>query len=248
VGDDANGTVVLESLRSAGVDTRHVTTLRGTPTGVTCVMTFPDDRAMFTLLGTISALRPEHVEPELLVGCDHLHVTSPYLLTGLTEHLPALMERARNAGMTVSLDPQWDPASRWEGLRERFVPHASVVLMNEAEAAAITGSPDPGRAAATIRGWGAEEVIVKRGAAGALGIAGDQLIEQPGYPIEPVDTTGAGDSFNAGYVKRRVGDRRSLGSSLAYACAVGALSCLRVGGATEPIGHGEALRMTGESQ
>jgi sugar/nucleoside kinase (ribokinase family) len=121
----------------------------------------------------------------------HLH-----LYADAEPHLPKL---AHAAGMTVSLDasdgPWWDPAAPLETVLE----HADVVFANGAEAVAMTGAPDVETALALLAEHAAC-VVIKRGADGAIGRWGDQTASSPAEPVQTVDTTGAGDCFNAGFL------------------------------------------------
>jgi len=234
VGDDSYGRIVLSGLRDAGVDTSHVIVDPAIQTGMTCVLRFPEDRAMFTLLGSIAALTADHVELPLLAEYDHLHLTCLYLQHGLLPGLPGLLDSARAAGLTVSLDPQWDPAEKWVGFRE-LAARADVLLPNADEALGITGAAGVGPAARHLAGWGRGLAVVKRGAEGALAVHSRGTTEQPAFAVEVVDTTGAGDTFDAAFVKRLIGDGASLPESLRYACAAGALACTQIGGARVPL-------------
>jgi sugar/nucleoside kinase (ribokinase family) len=101
--------------------------------------------------------------------------------------------------MTVSLDAWGGPA--WSSSRplSQLLADADVLFANETEVAAMTGEEDPERALTRL----AEHcacVVMKRGSAGALGLAAGQMRAVPADPVEVVETTGAGDSFNAGFL------------------------------------------------
>jgi sugar/nucleoside kinase (ribokinase family) len=125
------------------------------------------------------------------VDARHLH--------GQVEDMPDLEAAARAHGMTVSVDA-FDGAS-WASARpiEELLRDADVLLANEAEACAMAGTHDPS-AALELLAAHCECVVIRRGARGAVGIAGGVVREVPADPVDVVDTTGAGDCFNAGFL------------------------------------------------
>ncbi|NLN91018.1 MAG: carbohydrate kinase family protein [candidate division WS1 bacterium] len=234
VGEDQHARVCLESLTAAGVDTSRVVRDPAVSTGATYIMSLPEDRAMVTHLGAIAQLTLSHVPEGLFNGVDHLHVTSPFLQLGLRPDLPDLMRRARAAGATVSFDAQWDPEEKWADTPE-LAALADVLLPNEVEARRMTGESDLDRALERLLEWGAGCVVIKAGDQGAMAGRGAERACHPAFPITPVDTTGAGDTFDAAFVKAFLADRLNLEDSLAFACAAGGLSCLQIGGIGEPL-------------
>jgi sugar/nucleoside kinase (ribokinase family) len=114
VGDDLYGRFVAEVLAARGVvaDLRIV----DAPTGLSVILSAPDgDRAILTHTGAIAALRAADVD---FADAAHLHVSGYFLQPALAAALPELFARARAAGLTTSLDTNWDPAGRWEGVLE----------------------------------------------------------------------------------------------------------------------------------
>ena len=164
------------------------------------MLTQPSDRAILTLTGAIDALTGSDVS---LDGAGHLHVSSFFLQPALAADLTEVFGRARDAGITTSLDTNWDPAGRWTGVRE-VLPYTDVFLPNATELAALTGISEPGAAAADLVMAGSM-VVVKDGANGAqawwrgghCAVPGRWV---PGRRVDVVDTVGAGDSFNAGFL------------------------------------------------
>jgi ribokinase len=228
VGDDALGRAMLAALD--GVDVSAVR-MGAEPTGVSVGLARPGDRAVLTALGALAEFRAEHVPDALLASARWVHVTSPFLQPGLDVAAVA----ARAAG-TTSLDPGWDPHERWELAWEGF----DVLLPNAQEAQRLSGEDDVEAAARWLAAQG-PTVVVKRGADGALAVgggadravpseAGDRdVVRVAAPPVDPVDATGAGDSFDAGFLAARLaGD--DLAGALALGCACGALSTRAAGG------------------
>ncbi len=119
VGDDLFGRYVREGLESAGVETSGIAVDQEAATGVTVVLSGPDDRAIITMPGTIAGLRAELIDPSLLERARHVHVSSYYLQTALAPSLPNVFDAIHEHGATTSIDPNWDPSGLWDaGLLE----------------------------------------------------------------------------------------------------------------------------------
>lgn len=201
VGDDDYGRLVVRRLQESGVDTRFVAVDPALKTGLGIALCRAQgDRAILTYGGSLNAVYPEDLTEEFLSGGRHLHYGSYYLQTHLRSHVPDMLRRTRAQGLTISLDPNWDPEERWNGGLERAIASADLFLCNEQEALAITGKDDVEGAVRALL-LRAPIVAVKRGAQGAWVGAGGQI---QAVPVEPVghivDTVGAGDSFDAGFL------------------------------------------------
>lgn len=238
VGDDPLGRFMLAEMEERGLDVRACLKRKRERTGVTVVLSDGRDRAMLTMLGTIGAVGAEHVPAGLLARADHLHVGSYYLQERLRPDLPELLAAARSAGTTTSLDPNWDPAGRWDGIDAGLLAGLDLLLPNAEEAKRITGADDPETAAARLAsladsGPGDRRrpltVAMKIGSAGALARRGAEVVRLRALPIEPVDTTGAGDSFDAGFLFGHL-NGWPLEAALALAVACGSLSTRAAGG------------------
>lgn len=197
VGDDAFADPLLAQLASAGVRLDHVIRRAGQRTGLTIVLSTADDRAILTHLGTIPSLTADEVRDAIaLLEPAHVHVASFFLQPALALALPELLRGFRG---TVSLDTNDDPAGRWRGVAD-VLPHVDVLLPNRREALALAGAADLGTAARKLAAQG-PLVVVKDGGNGALACSPDgTLTSVAAPPCEPVDTTGAGDTFDAAFV------------------------------------------------
>jgi len=228
VGDDLFGRFLRDELAARGVDIRGLVTDPERPTGVTIVLARPEDRAILTHAGTIADLTVERIDPALLSDARHVHVGSFFLQAGLAAGLPAMFRNARARGGTTSIDPNWDPAEGWDGGLRAVLPHTDVFLPNATEATRIAGEDTVDDAARALA-RDAHLVVVKAGRDGSIAAEGDRIRRVAAPAIEPVDTTGAGDAFDAGFLASRLaGD--PLERSLAIANACGALATRGLGG------------------
>jgi len=232
VGDDEDGRFAASRLRAAGVDLSMLRSSADAPTGVTVNLAFGHERSQVTCRGTLALMDESRAALDSLPAFAHLHVSGPYGMPKFLPRVANLLSASKSAGKTLSLDTQWDPSERWEGLRE-WLPSLDLLFVNEHEAASITGKPDPEDA------WSAlSELtpcpIVKLGAAGAFA-AGRRF---PGIEVDVADTTGAGDTFAAGFLFARLSLGADLGGSARFAVAAGAVACTWPGGDDDRLTRG----------
>jgi sugar/nucleoside kinase (ribokinase family) len=228
VGDDAGGRFVLTELERRGVDTTSCRVEEDRATGLTVVISRGEDRAILTAVGAMDALAAADVTDAILATAEHLHVTSPALQPRLRAGLPDLLARAHAAGLTTSLDPGWDPAGEWDAALADALDATDVLFPNAAEACRIAGTRDP-EAALDALAARVPAVAVKLGADGAIAADPTGRARAAALALAPVDTTGAGDSFAAGFLR---GGRAGLPleERLRVAVACGSLSTAALGG------------------
>ncbi len=237
VGDDPFGRFMLDALAARRIDVSACTVDPARPTGATAILSSGKDRAMFTAMGTIGELDVDQVPVALLDRARHVHLGAYFLQGGSRGRLPAFFAAARARGLTTSFDTNWDPSERWNDGVAEMLRACDVFLPNEAEACRIARRDDVEDATRELvrignsgRSDGGPIVAVKLGSKGALAVAPRQpLARVPAMPVYPVDTTGAGDSFNAGFLRGWL-DGGSLADSLRLGAACGALSTLGIGG------------------
>ncbi|MFN8500183.1 MAG: carbohydrate kinase family protein, partial [Anaerolineae bacterium] len=228
VGDDAFGAFMRRALAERGVDTSGVVVTGEVTTGVSVILSQVHDRAILTHLGTIAALRLADIDLGLVARARHLHLASYFLLAGLRPDAPALFDAAHALGLTVSLDTNYDPAEAWDGGLRDALARADIFLPNATEALAITGALDANVALAALAAV-TPTVAVKLGAAGAIARRGEETAASASFPVVVADTTGAGDSFDAGFLYAWL-NGWGLARCLRVACACGSLSTRAVGG------------------
>jgi sugar/nucleoside kinase (ribokinase family) len=200
----------------------------GVKTGITVSLSTAADRALLTFSGSIAALTAECIDRALFDRARHLHVSSFFLQTGLREGLAGLFAQARGQGLTVSLDTGWDPDEQWDSDLGKTLACTDVFLPNAVEAQAISGQTDVKTALATLA-EGVPVVAMKLGAQGAIARHSETVVQAAPPAVQVVDTTGAGDSFDAGFVYGYL-EAWSLERTLRLACACGALATQQPGG------------------
>lgn len=237
VGKDTFGDFMLEAMRQRGVDVSPVIIDPALKTGVTVILSRGADRAILTYPGAIDALSAEMLTDDLLRRARHFHLSSYYLQTRLQPGVPDLFRRARRLGLTTSLDTNWDPSESWLGLPE-LLPLTDLFLPNVNEARAIsqaTALP----AAMQYLSSQAGIAAVKMGEQGGAAQQGQLSLQVPALPVNVVDTVGAGDSFDAGFVYGFL-NAWELGESLKLAVVCGSLSTQGEGGVVAQPGLDEA--------
>ena len=198
IGSDAFGKVVADGLLASGVDISHIKTDENLSTALGVLLTRKDDRAILTYSGTIGAADSTLITDSLLCSARHLHVGSYYLFSGLLHDFPNILKRAKDFGLTVSFDTNWDPSEKWI-LPEELLKYVDMFFPNENEAMFLTGKNNVKDAAFELSKK-IPIVAVKQGAEGGMVISGEQHIKRCPPKVQVVDTVGAGDSFNAGFV------------------------------------------------
>jgi len=235
VGDDALGRFIVSAMAERGVDPSDVIVDPAVPTGASVHLSGPSDRAILTAAGTMPLLTVAQVPPRSIRRARHVHVSSVFLLDAARPDLPGLLRSIRAGGGTTSVDCNWDPRETWDGGLRAILAETDVFLPNAVEAALITGIDDVAEAAMALVALGPRIVAVKLGEDGALvATAAGELIRVPALPVEPLETTGAGDSFDAGFLAGWL-EGRSLVDCLSLGAVCGALSTRGIGGtATQP--------------
>ena len=238
VGDDTFGRVVKDELVARGIDVSAVMTDPTIKTGISVILARTGDRAILTYLGSISALRYEEIDLDLLARGRHMHAGAYFLLDALRPDLPKLCDFARAQGLTVSLDTNYDPSERWDV--SEILRHVDIYLPNETELRAIAGIHDV-PAALDQLARSVPTVAVKLGAAGALAGRGPERAQTAALDVAVVDTTGAGDSFDAGFVYAWLAGWK-LPEALRLGVVCGSLSTTAAGGTAGQATLDEAMR------
>ncbi|MBA3945607.1 MAG: sugar kinase [Herpetosiphonaceae bacterium] len=240
IGDDIFGHFMRDELAGRRIDVSGVVVDQDIRTGLSVILSRGNDRAILTYSGSIGALHYEEIDLRLLGRARHLHLGAYFMLDTLRPHVPLLFAAARSAGLTLSLDTNYDPSEQWNGGLDEVLPLVDVFLPNEAELLAITRQATLDDALDSLTSQ-VPLIGVKLGVKGGLARRGNETVQAAPLPVQVKDTTGAGDSFDAGFVYGYL-QGWTLERTLRLACACGALSTRAAGGtAAQPT-----LRETGE--
>ena len=229
-GVDPWGDYCVQVLQSAGVDTTWIQRDPDVQTGVTVALVGARDRALITYPGATEALSAADLPDTLGVGRRHLHVSSFFLQSSMRNSWRGVFERVRQAGWSVSLDPGCDPSGVWASDLRELLPLVHVLLPNELELTSIAGDQNVENALRALH-TDRTTVVAKIGAAGAIALEGDRVVRVVPPSMAGIDTTGAGDSFNAGFLDAWL-DGQPLRSCMRAGVACGSLSTRALGGTT----------------
>ncbi len=229
LGDDPLGSIALERLEEKGVDVSHVKRISGgTSTGVTILLTHEGKRHILTYPGTMFELAASDLDMDYLASARHFHLSSLFLHKALQPDLPRILKQLKSEGLTLSLDTNDDPDDRWGSPLDELLGMVDIFLPNDDEACRISGKKDA-ESAIEVLAKRVPLVAVKCGKRGALVQKGSQRWEVPANPVTPVDTIGAGDSFDAGFLAAYLRGE-APDACAAFGNRAAALSTLRPGG------------------
>jgi sugar/nucleoside kinase (ribokinase family) len=228
VGNDSMGEIAHSYLSGSGVDLSHFRRKPGSKTGITLVLPHGKRRHILTYPGVMAELRVEDLNLTYLTSSRHFHLSSLFLQTGLHAGLPQLFDDLKSAGLSLSLDTNDDPTGVWRGVLDRLLDRIDVLLPNEDELLKIADAATPEEALDKLAPR-IPLIVVKCGARGALVQRGRVREWVRPLVVEPVDTIGAGDSFNAGFLSAWLAGEDPLRAA-ATGNLTGALSTLRPGG------------------
>ena len=227
LGNDPLSDIVRRLLDDLGVDRSLIREHPYPLPQVTVGLSFPADRAFVTRFQ-----RPDHAPdlPTILRrhSAKHLHVCS--FLAAL--ETPEAATVAHAAGMTVSMDPGWDEVALHDPKLAAMVAELDLFLPNRAELCHIARTEDVALAVSNISATMQHGIVIlKQGAEGATAfdIDGTERVYNRALPVTPIDTTGAGDAFDAGFLYAHISGQ-PIETCMRYGAVCGGLSTTRPGG------------------
>ena len=228
LGTDNFGDYIINALHAKGVNTNSILRSPDEKTGATVVLNVGEDRAMVTYPGAMANLTTDHITEQMMRQARHLHVSSVFLQPGIKKNIVTLFKKAKAAGLTTSLDPQWDPAEKWDIDFGSLLRYIDIFMPNEAELQAITRIQDLELAVKALPLT--NTLVVKCGSDGASVWTSEGSIFQPSFLNKKVvDSIGAGDSFDAGFIHSFL-QGKPLKNCLEFAALTGAINTTRAGG------------------
>lgn len=232
LGEDGFGDYILGDLARHGVCIDKVlrTSEAGTP--ATVVLIGEDGERTFLHHPGCSALLTENdVDFEFVRRARHLHWGGPAVTAGLDgEPIGRILKRAKDSGLTTSMDTCYDGQGKWYARIEYALPYVDIVMSSLEEARMFTGAHTPEAIADFYLEHGAKTVLVKLGSEGVFVKDSQEMHSVPAHGVEVIDTTGAGDAACGGFLYGYL-QGWGLQQCARLANAVGGLTVQKMGGA-----------------
>jgi sugar/nucleoside kinase (ribokinase family) len=228
IGEDPLGQIALERLTQSGVDISRLRKTKAVNTGLSVILQRDGWRNILTYSGAIARLGFDDLEFDYLADSRHFHLSSYYLQAKLRPRVPELFRRLKAAGLTLSLDTNDDPEDLFGDDLHEVLHLVDIFLPNRREACKIARTDDLELALRKLAAI-VPLVVVKLGAEGAVALRGNEKIASPPLSVEIIDAVGAGDSFDAGFLRAYL-QKENLAECLAAGNCAGALCATRAGG------------------
>ena len=235
LGDDPLSRGMRARWEADGIDTRHVHTDPAHPPGLYLIQLDDSGERTFLYWRSNSAARHLLQHPAwpqtaaALAAYDHLYLSGISLAILPPADRGQLIDTLIHSGVPIAFDGNYRPAL-WQNPAEtraayaRLLPHVQLALMTWDDEQALWHDAAPEAAIVRLQQAGVREIVLKNGAAGATCASGDSRISVPAERVnDVVDTTAAGDAFNAGYLTARL-----QGADPAASCANGNRLAARV--------------------
>jgi sugar/nucleoside kinase (ribokinase family) len=224
----ADGQWILERLRTTGVDVLTILQTSAEPTAITVSVSSPSDRTFLTYMGANRELRTviqQAISQDLFTKSGHVHLACAPEPNQLESLLRSLSEKNCTASIDVGWHPEWLSNEQFR----KALCEVDIFFPNEQEAAWMTGESEPRRMLEALRKMGFERLALKLGSAGAALLYDGEIFFQQALKVDAMDTTGAGDCFDAGFLFAWLrGDNPQACLKAGTAC--GALSTRSMGG------------------
>jgi sugar/nucleoside kinase (ribokinase family) len=242
IGKDQFGGLVMQHLKSKGVDVSMIRQCDSLNTGATIVLNFSEDRAMVTHPGAMDHLALDDIPLAAFASARHLHFSSYFLQRGIQKDVITLFTHAKSAGLTTSFDAQFDPGEKWDIDLAGLLPFVDVFLPNKKELCLLTDKPTVEEGVRAIEHV-ANIVAVKLGNEGSVVWNNGEYNHMPPFLNEKVeDAIGAGDSFNAGFIYKFI-QKASLESCQEFGNLTGAISTTMPGGTTAFTSYEDIMKI-----
>jgi len=246
VGQDSLAGQIIGDLEEVGVDCTHIQIDPRVSTGLIFIAVTEDgERTMFGARGANSFTQANAIDPNYFANCRWIHLSSySFLAYHQYEAILTVLDLAENSPNTrVSLDIGPEPALRARSQIMGVLPRLDVILPNETEVTLLGQGQSMAESLDNLlNGERAKAVVAKQGSNGCLLAVDDKRIHLPAFDVKVRDTTGAGDSFNAGLVLGRLVGL-SWEASAALGNALGGLATTRHGAAAASINRNEVSQL-----
>ena len=221
-GDDVAGRVIKEEFDRFGVNSQNLKVETNAPSLASMILVDESTGQRTIMAGRTSVeLFPSEIPAGLVNAAKYLHLDTTTRQAAL-----AAAQIARDSGVPVVLDA--DSLSRPDDIEE-LLHLTNYLIASRVFSEELTGLADPSAAVEALSGYGSSVAVVTMGEAGSLTAAGGRSFHTPAFPVDVVDTTGAGDVYHGAFIYGLLRDWK-LEKTAEFASAVAAMSCTRLGG------------------
>ncbi|AGK98480.1 carbohydrate kinase family protein [Clostridium pasteurianum] len=228
VGNDLYGKFLISEMNKLNIDTSHINVLKENSTGITVALTNSKNRTFITYKGSNGKLDFNKINGNYLKQAKHVHLTGYCKETH--DSFIKIVKMAKENNLTASLDVGWDDTGEWDSRIFNIISLVDIFLPNETEALHYCRCSKVEDALDKLTYYG-NLVVIKLGSSGSIAKVNNKLYRKQAYKVDTVDTTGAGDSFNAGFIYSYL-NNYGIEQCLSIANACGALSTTGFGGNT----------------
>lgn len=243
ISDDIFSDFLLKRMTQTGVNTQFVKRINGKRCSTTLVIINDEgDRTFYCKRGVNSELSIGDIPMDRLGEFQIVHSGNYYVFPQFVgEGAARMYAEAKRQGCTTTLDVNWDTSGRWLQTLSGCLKNIDYFLPSEIEAATITGQSDPDKMAEVLLGEGVQNVVIKLGKNGCYFKNAKMSFLTPAFDVKTIDTTGAGDSFVAGFITGLV-HGWDMKETCRFAAAMGG-NCVRfVGTTTEAPSMAEIVK------
>ena len=230
VGDDYYGEFIIATLKDENIDVSHIHVAKGE--GSTSVVVLVDAKGNHAFIGVLGAgmrLAPHDIDPDYIKNAKFVYITGYTMISQSALNATSKAIRlAKELHTPIVFDPSPELKNIPKNALEKAISSSKIVLMNEIEAKTLTRRKSLAEASKKILHKGCEIVTIKLGAKGCLVCTEDRLEIIPSFKVKLVDTTGAGDSFNAAFVFALM-KNLSIKDAAIFANAIGAIKVQKLG-------------------
>jgi sugar/nucleoside kinase (ribokinase family) len=228
LGDDGFGQLIKDQFSQYGIDTRYIKK-SSSNTGISIAINPENDRSFITYAGSNAELSLQQLDMNSVLLGRHVHLTCYKGSRNHNEFLETV-RKLKALNVTTSIDMGWDDTGEWYPGIFELMKYIDVFFMNETEAMHYTGCTTVEESLSVLSKH-SSHIVLKLGSKGAVTSVGGQQAYRSSFSVRVVDTTGAGDSFNAGYIYGYLAGKNPE-ECLIYGNACGALSVSEYGGNT----------------
>ncbi|MBK5201755.1 MAG: carbohydrate kinase family protein [Spirochaetaceae bacterium] len=228
IGDDIFSELLTNELKLHGINLKYVKRIKNTSTGITVAFTNEINRSFITCRSALDFTDLNKITDDIIDQFDYifLHNFKPSKM----EEYIKFCKNIKAKGKKVIFDVGFDDSEKWDNKIFEILKYVDIFIPDELEALGFTRSNNVEEALRKLSIY-CNRVVIKIGKKGAIALDGDKIIHSPIFDANVVDTTGAGDSFDAGFVYGTI-NNLNLEKCLALGNFLGSLSVTDIGGST----------------